>query len=198
MSRLDNETELIKGLKEGDQTSYKKLVEAYWVELNFLASRLLADETIANDCVQEVFIKAITKIDGFEGRGTLKGWLHQITVNEALIELRKKSARKEESLDKLMLEFDEAGHYIDHYHGQPVRQDTLLESLEVKQHIKLAIDKLPTNFRIILILRDYEGYSTKEVAEKLAMTEQNVKVRLHRSRLALRNLLKPVLREQQL
>jgi RNA polymerase sigma-70 factor (ECF subfamily) len=196
MSRLDDETELIKGLKKGDQASYKKLVEAYWIELNFLASRLLADENTANDCVQEVFIKAITKINGFEGRGTLKAWLHQITVNEALIELRKKSARKEESLDELMLEFDETGHYIDHYHGQPVRQDVLLESLEVKQHIKLAIDKLPTNFRIILILRDYEGYSTKEVAEKLAMTEQNVKVRLHRARLALRNLLKPVLRDQ--
>lgn len=197
MSRLDDETELFKGLIEGDQASYKKLVEAYWVELNFLASRLLADETLANDCVQEVFIKAITKIAGFEGRGTLKAWLHQITVNEALIEIRKKSARKEESLDELMLEFDESGHYIDHYHGQPIRQDALLESLEVKQHIKLAIDKLPGNFRVILILRDYEGYSTKEVAEKMAMTEQNVKVRLHRSRLALRNLLKPVLREQE-
>lgn len=197
MTSLDDETELIKGLKEGDQLSYKKLVEAYWIELNFLAGRLLADEAIAKDCVQEVFIKEITKIAGFEARGTLKAWLHQITVNEALIELRKKSARKEDSLDELMLEFDETGHYIDHYHGRPVSQDALLESLEVKQHIKLSIDKLPTNFRIILILRDYEGYTTKEVAEKLAMTEQNVKVRLHRSRLALRNLLKPVLREQQ-
>ena len=110
MSRLNEETELINGLKNSDQTSYKKLVETYWTELNFLANRLLADEAAANDCVQEAFIKAVTKISTFEARGTFKAWLHQIVVNEALIELRKKSARKEESLDELMLDFDETGH----------------------------------------------------------------------------------------
>ena len=196
MSRLDDETELIKGLKKGDQTSCKKLVETYWKELHFLANRLLTDESTANDCVQEALIKAINKINDFEGRGSFKGWLHQITVNEALIELRKKSARKEESLDELMLDFDDTGHYIQHYEGQPVSLDVLQESIEVKQQIKRSIDMLPDNFRIILILRDYEGYSTREVAEKMNMTEQNVKVRLHRARLALRNLLQPVLREQ--
>ena len=196
MTRLGDETELIKGLNDGDQASYKQLVQTYWNELNFLANRLLADESVAKDCVQEAFIKAITKIDSFEGRGTFKAWLHQIVVNEALIELRKKSARKEESLDELMLDFDETGHYVQSYQGQPVSLDVLQESIEVKQHIKQSIDKLPDNFRIILILRDYEGYSTKEVAEKMNMTEQNVKVRLHRARLALRNLLHPILSEQ--
>ena len=196
MSRLNEETELINGLKNSDQTSYKKLVETYWTELNFLANRLLADEAAANDCVQEAFIKAVTKISTFEARGTFKAWLHQIVVNEALIELRKKSARKEESLDELMLDFDETGHYLQSYQGHPVNLDTLQESIEVKRHLKQSIDKLPDNFRIILILRDYEGFSTKEVAEKLEMSEQNVKVRLHRARLALRNLLKPVIREQ--
>lgn len=196
MSRLDEEIELINGLKRGDQNSCKQLVEKYWKELNFLANRLLADESGANDCVQEVFIKAINKINSFEGRGSFKAWLHQITVNEALIELRKKSARKEESLDEFMLEFDETGHYIQSYHGQPASLDVLQESIEVKQEIQKSIDKLPDNFRIILILRDYEGYSTKEVAEKINLSEQNVKVRLHRARLAMRNLLHPVFSEQ--
>jgi RNA polymerase sigma-70 factor, ECF subfamily len=196
MSKIALETELIQGLREGDQISYQKLVETYWNELNFLANRLLADESVANDCVQETFIKAITKIDSFEGRGSLRSWLHQITVNESLTELRKKSARKEESLDELMLDFDETGHYLQSYQGHPVSLEVLQESIEVKRHLKQSIDKLPDNFRIILILRDFEGYSTKEVAKKLDMTEQNVKVRLHRARLALRNLLKPVLREQ--
>jgi RNA polymerase sigma-70 factor, ECF subfamily len=196
MSRLEQEANLIQGLRDGDQNSYKKLVEIYWTELNFLANRLLADKSVANDCVQETFIKAITKIDSFEGRGSLRAWLHQITVNESLTELRKKTARKEESLDQFMLEFDETGHYVQAYRGQAVNFEVLQESIEVERQLKQSIDKLPDNFRIILILRDYEGYSTKEVAEKLKMTEQNVKVRLHRARLALRNLLKPLLREQ--
>jgi RNA polymerase sigma-70 factor (ECF subfamily) len=196
MSSQDEETELINGLKNGNQASYKQLVEIYWKELNFLATRLLADESGANDCIQEVFIKAINKIDSFEGRGSFKAWIHQITVNEALTILRKISARKEESLDDIMLDFDETGHYIQSYTGYPVSLEVLQESIEVKRHLKQSIDKLPENFRVILILRDFEGYSTNEVACKLNMTEQNVKVRLHRARLALRNLLKPVLREQ--
>ena len=189
MSGLDDEAELIKGLNNGCQNSSKKLVEHYWNELNFLANRLLADETTAKDCVQEAFIKAITKIDSFKGLGSFKAWLHQIVVNEALIELRKKSIRKEESLDELMLDFDESGHYVESYQGQLVDIEALQDSIEVKQQIKKSIDKLPDKFRVILILRDYEGYSTKEVAEKLNMTEQNVKVRLHRARLAMRNLI---------
>ncbi len=195
MSRLAVEKELLQGLRKGDQASYKKLVETYWNELHFLANRLVTDDSVANDCVQETFIKAITKIDGFEGRGSLRAWLHQITVNEALTVLRKITARKEDSLDDIMLDFDDTGHYIESYKGHPVSLEVLQESVEVKRHLKLSIDKLPDNFRAVLILRDYEGYSTSEVAEKLNMTEQNVKVRLHRARLALRNLLKPVLRE---
>jgi RNA polymerase sigma-70 factor (ECF subfamily) len=195
MNRQIDEAELIKGLGSGDQTSCKQLVETYWNELNFLANRLLADETIAKDCVQEAFIKAITKIESFKGLGSFKAWLHQIVVNESLIELRKKSARKEESLNELMLDFDDTGHYVQSYKGQLSNIDSLQNSIEVKQQIKQSIDKLPDNFRIILILRDYEGYSTKEVAEKMNMTEQNVKVRLHRARLAMRNLLHPVINE---
>lgn len=195
MLRLEEEIQLIKGLQRGDQASSKKLVETFWKELNFLANRLLADESVASDCVQEAFIKAITKIKSFEGRGTFKAWLHQIVVNEALIEIRKKSARKEESLDELMLDFDETGHHVQSYQGHPVTLDILQESIEVKQQIQKSIDKLPDNFRLILILRDYEGYSTREVAEKMNLSEQNVKVRLHRARLAMRNLLHPVLSE---
>ena len=196
MSGKIDEKELITGIRNGNETCYKNLVQKYWNELNFLANRLLGDEAIAKDCVQEAFIKAITKISSFEGRGSFRAWLHQIVVNEALIELRKKTARKEETLDQFMLDFDETGHYVESYRGHSVSLDVLQESIEVKQQLKQSIDKLPDNFRIILILRDYEGYSTREVAEKLDMTEQNVKVRLHRARLALRNLLQPLLKEQ--
>lgn len=189
MYRPNDEADLIKGLGNGDQASCKKLVETYWNELHFLAMRLLADEAMAKDCVQEAFIKAITKIDSFKGLGSFKAWLHQIVVNEALIEIRKKSSRKEESLDELMLDFDSTGHYVESYQGQLIDINTLQDSVEVKQQIKQSIDKLPDKFRVILILRDYEGYSTKEVAEEMNMSEQNVKVRLHRARLAMRNLL---------
>lgn len=195
MSTLDD-TELIEGLKNADQASYKKLVETYWGELNFLARRILNDPSDANDCVQEAFIKAINKIDGFEARGSFNGWLRRIVVNEALMALRKKSARKEDSLDALMSEFDEFGRYIKIAQGHAVSLDILLESKEIRRQVRQAIDQLPENFRITLVLRDIEGYTTREAAEMTNVSEENVKVRLHRARLALRNLLEPVLREE--
>lgn len=195
MSRSDD-AKLIKSLKIGDQNIYRQFVNTYWVELNFLARRILNDHSDANDCVQEAFIKAINKLDDYEGRGSFNGWVRQIVVNEALMTLRKKSARKEDSLDVLTHEFDEFGSYSQPYHGEPVSLDILQESEDTRRQVRLAIDRLPDNFRVTLVLRDIEGYTTLEVAEKMNTTEQNVKVRLHRARLALRNLLKPVLREE--
>lgn len=196
MSYEADDRELIEGIKKGDQASYKKLVVTYWETLNYLARRLLNDHSAANDCVQEALIKAINKIDDFEGKGSFTGWLRRIVVNEALMALRKQTSRKEDSLDGLMHEFDEFGGYAQSYNGHPVGLELLQESEDVRKQVRLTIDKLPYNFRVTLVLRDIEGYTTKEVAEKMNVSEQNVKVRLHRARLALRNLLKPVLREE--
>ena len=197
MSPVDDlDASLVEGLKNADQASYKKLVVNYWEKLNCLARRLLNDSATANDCVQEALIKAINKIDDFEGKGSFAGWLRRIVVNEALMALRKKKSRKEDSIDNLMQEFDDMGMYSQPYSGHPISLDVLQESEEVRTQVRLAIDKLPDTFRITLVLRDIEGYTTKEVAEKMDATEQNVKVRLHRARLALRNILTPVLREE--
>jgi len=168
----------------------------YWEALNFLASRILNDHSSANDCVQEGMIKAINKIHSFEGKGSFKAWLRRIVVNEALMVLRKETARKEESIDEFMLGFDEFGGYTNTYHGQPISLDILQESEEVRKQVREGIDKLPENYRITLVLRDIEGYTTKEVAVITKVSEENVKVRLHRARLALRNILHPVLMEE--
>lgn len=195
MSSLDDlDTSLVEGLKNGDQASYKRLVTTYWEILNFLARRILNEPSNANDCVQEAFIKAINKIHDFEGKGSFKGWLRRIVVNEALMMLRKEKARKEDSIDELLNGFDEFGKYIQIYQGEPLSLDVLQESEEVRTQVRNAIDKLPEKFRITLVLRDIEGYTTKEAAEITNTSEENVKVRLHRARLALRNILQPVLR----
>jgi RNA polymerase sigma-70 factor, ECF subfamily len=192
----DSDKELVEGLKDGDQASYKRLVLTYWEALNFLARRILNDHSSANDCVQEGMIKAINKIHDFEGKGSFKAWIRRIVVNEALMVLRKESARKEESIDEFMCGFDEFGKYIQTYHGQPISLELLLEAEEIRKQVRQGIDKLPENYRITLVLRDIEGYTTKEVAVMTNASEENVKVRLHRARLALRNILHPVLMEE--
>ena len=190
-----NEDELIEGVRKGDTHSCNLLVKTYWTELCFLARRFVNDADLANDVVQEALINAIRNIDKYERRGHFKAWLRKIVTNQALMALRKQKARKEESLDALMLEFDDSGHHMHPFKEQPASLEALEESKQAREQVRLAIGRLPDTYRITLILRDIEGYTGKEVADIMDTTEKNVKVRLHRARLALRNLLEPILRE---
>ncbi len=193
MASIANEEELVKGIKEGDAATINAFVTGYWQELNFLARRILNDHSYANDVVQEGLLKAINNIDKYEGRGNFRAWLRKIVTNQSLMALRKQSSRKEDSLDNFMLEFDDSGHYLRANDTAPASLEALEESRQAREQVRKAIDQLPDKYRITIILRDIEGYTGKEVAEMTDTTEKNVKVRLHRARLALRNILEPVL-----
>ncbi len=190
-----NEEELVEGVRNGDAASCNTLVTTYWSDLSFLARRMIGSSDEANDIVQDAFINAIKHIATFESRGNLRAWLRKIVTNQALMALRKKKSLKEESLDDMMLEFDEDGHRVNHVTEQPASLDVLEQSEQAREQVRLAIDKLPDNYRVTLLLRDIEGYSTREVADITDTTEKNVKVRLHRARLALRNQLGDTFRE---
>ncbi|MGH8119197.1 MAG: RNA polymerase sigma factor [Gammaproteobacteria bacterium] len=194
MINADSELLLINGLINGDAGSYRELVDCYWKSLNFLARRLLGNTHDAADCVQEAYIQVIKNIHGFERKSSLETWLRKIVVNQSLMKLRRQRGMPEESLDAIMHQFDESGHYVLDYAGQPADLERLQESSEVREIVRKKMDSLPDIYRATLILRDVEGYSTEEVARMTDTTEQNVKVRLHRARLAMRNMLEPVLR----
>ena len=194
MLNAESELLLINGLINGDADSYRELVDCYWKSLNFLSRRMLGNSHDAADCVQEAFIQVIKNIQGFEKKSSLKTWLHKIVVNQSLMKLRSRTGIREESLDEIMHKFDEDGHYIQSYDGRPADLERLQESSEVRVIVRKKMDNLPDIYRATLILRDVEGYSTEEVARMTNTTAQNVKVRLHRARLALRNMLEPVLR----
>lgn len=188
------ESVLIDGLVRGDEDSYRELVNCYWKSLNFLSRRMLGNPQDAADCVQEAFIQVVKNIHGFERKSSLETWLRKIVVNQSLMKLRKSSTGREESLDAIMHKFDESGHHVQDYAGRPADLEALQESSEVRNIVRQKMDTLPDMYRATLILRDVEGYSTAEVAQMTGTSQQNVKVRLHRARLALRNLLEPVLR----
>lgn len=191
-----DEDDLVEGIRRGDARSCNILVKTYWTDLKFLATRIIGSQDEANDIAQDAFINAIKHIDTFESRGNLRAWLRKIVTNQALMALRKKKALKEDSLDDLMLQFDDSGHHLNHFAERPASLDVLEESSQARKHIRQSIDKLPDNYRLTLILRDIQGYTTKEVADMTDTSEKNVKVRLHRARLALRNLLGPAFRDR--
>lgn len=159
-----------------------------------LASKIMNDESMAQDMVQEAFLNAFKSLDRFEERASLKTWLYRITVNTCLGKLRQLKRLSEQSIDKLLPEFDQYHCRIEPSWASLASVDHILENAELSEFVNEKIHQLPDNYRIVLLLRDIEGYSIKEVSGLLEMTESNVKVRLHRARSALKKLLEPVLR----
>ena len=159
-----------------------------------LAERLLKDRELAEDAVQEAFISALKNMEKFEGRSSLKTWLHRITVNASLTKLRQIKTRAEQSIEDYLPEFDRYECRIEKPWVYLTPLEDVLENDNLCTQVKSCIDDLPDSYRIVLLLRDIEGYDTAEVAEQLELSEANVKVRLHRARAALKKLLEPILR----
>ncbi len=154
-----------------------------------LALRLMNNPLEAEEVMQETFISAFRALDRFEGRSRLGTWLYRIAYNAALMRLRKREPATT-SIDEPLAneEGEELPRQLVDWEVQP---DQLVLNRELRAALDQAVDALPETLRAAFVLRDIEGLSTAETAETLGITETNVKVRLHRARLALRELLTP-------
>jgi RNA polymerase sigma-70 factor (ECF subfamily) len=181
-------------LRANDPGAVTTFVRAETPRLLSVARRILRNEEDAKDAVQEGLIAALSSLDRFEGGSQLSTWLHRIVVNAALMKLRSKKSRPEESIDDLLPGFEADGH-ISVPASEWAAADTLVMRDEVRRLVRSSIDRLPESYRTVLLLRDIEELSTEETAQALEITPVAVKVRLHRARQALRTLLDPRLRE---
>lgn len=159
-----------------------------------LAERLLKDRSLAEDIVQESLIAALAGLDAFRGASSLKTWLHRITTNHAITRLRKMHRAAEQSIEELLPVFDRNDCRIEAPWTELASLSSLLEIEDIREHVTVAINSLPESYRVIVLLRDIEGYDTAETAELLSISTDNVKVRLHRARAALKSKLEPILR----
>jgi len=191
------ETALVARLQASDHSAFSELVRAQGPRMLAVARRLLRSDDDAADAVQEAFISAFRAIGNFEGGARLSTWLHRIVVNAALMRLRSRARRPEMSIDDLLPRFVEDGQYLDEPREWRSPEPLgALERRETREMVRGLIDRLPTDYRTVLLLRDIEGLDTKETAELLGVTPNAAKIRLHRARLALRGLLDPHMRER--
>jgi RNA polymerase sigma-70 factor, ECF subfamily len=177
---------LITRLQRGEERAFEELVRGHGGRLLSVARRFLGSSEDAQDAVQEAFIRAFKAIHTFEERAQLHTWLHRILVNTALMKLRERRRKPEQSIDELLPTFAADGH-------QTVESrewsDALFERKETAGIVRAAIARLPESYRVVLVLRDIEERDTAETARILGTTTTVVKVRLHRARQALRTLL---------
>jgi RNA polymerase sigma-70 factor (ECF subfamily) len=185
---------LVTRLRAGDETAYEALVRAYGGRLLAVARRFLREEEDARDALQEAFISAFRSIHRFEGSSRLSSWLHRIVVNQALMKLRSRRRTPEESIDELLPKFREDGHSVAPFRDWREPADVALQRRETRDLVRKSIRDLPASYRTVLLLRDIEGLDTQETARMIGVSENAVKIRLHRARQALRALLDPRMR----
>jgi RNA polymerase sigma-70 factor (ECF subfamily) len=184
-----DEAALVRALRARDEAAYELMIRRYGARLLATAMRLMKREDDAADVVQEAYLSAFRAIDRFSGDSRLSTWLHRIVVNAALMRLRSKRRRREESIEDLLPRFDETGHFAEPPSDWGASADRLLERKDTCATVRAAIAKLPESYRTVLVLRDVEELDTEEVAQTLGLTTNAVKVRLHRARQALRTLI---------
>ncbi|QDU29327.1 ECF RNA polymerase sigma-E factor [Anatilimnocola aggregata] len=186
------ESQLVQQLQAGDGGAFEQLVREHGPRLLAVARRYVDSDADCQDVLQDALLSAFRSIGLFNGQSQLGTWLHRITVNAALMKLRSQRRRPERSIEALLPKFIEDGHRL--WPGGPWKDGKTHDPLLARETCELVrncIDQLPESYRVILLLRDLEERSAEETAELLQLSPANVKTRLHRARLALRELLDP-------
>ena len=185
-----NEAALIQRVCQGDKEAFYSLVRPYERAVYTAAMLIVNNPADAEEVAQEAILKAFSHLAGFRGAAKFSTWLIQITINEARMKLRKDRRHLYESVDEQRS--DEEGDYSpkDFADWREIPSEALQRG-ELREALKRAIAALPLKFREVLILRDVQNRSTEETAAILGITEGNVKTRLLRARLQMRDALAP-------
>ena len=186
----DKDVELIRAINDGRQDLFYELVKRYEKSLYNFGLRMCDNPSDAEDMVQDTFLNVFKYLDGFRFETKFKNWLYRVATSACLKKKRRSkfAPDRELSLDAF-LPADESTVSMDlpRWASQPL--DQLLDD-ELGDVIRKALLELPEKYRLVIVLRDVEGFTTQEAAEILDLTPTNIKVRLHRARLFLREALK--------
>jgi RNA polymerase sigma-70 factor (ECF subfamily) len=206
------EADLVDSLRGGDEAAFAQLIDSYHVPMIRLAMNYVPSRAVAEEVAQETWLAVLQGLDSFEGRSSLKTWIFRILMNRAMT----RGQREHRSVPFSAL-FDPArapaepavdpdrfrgpndswpggwAHFPTRWEGAP---ETRLLSRESLDHVAKAIDTLPPSQREVIMLRDVEGWSSREVCNVLRITETNQRVLLHRARSKVRRAMEQYLDER--
>lgn len=183
-----SDNELVRRAQAGDLAAFEALTSRHEQKVYSLALRMLRQEQDAEDVTQQAFLSALEHLDGFRGEASFSTWLLRIAAHAALKIVRKRKGLATVSLEETSEErdsYESVPHpeYIADWRQSP---EQLVHKNEIRRLLDEALTKLDEKHRLVFLLRDVEGLSVKETAEALDLSEANVKVRLLRARLQLR------------
>jgi RNA polymerase sigma-70 factor (ECF subfamily) len=177
---------LVHAAKQGDMAAFEHLVARHTAMIFRVAMHIMASREDAEEVVQDAFLRAFQHLQDFEGRARFSTWLTRIAVNAALMKLRNLRRATTISLDQ---EADEGGTLADKVADWKPNPEQLFSRTELREILQRALASLPHSYRVVFLLRDVEGVSVADTAEMLGLSIPNVKARLFRARIKLREQL---------
>ncbi len=185
-----DEAALIERIRRGDRAAFRVLVERYQRRVYSLALGFVRDPDEARDVCQEAFLKVYRHLDTFHGQSNFYTWLYRITVN-LCIDLRRKAGRGNQSEFDERIAHEEAGSPADQISPGRLRFDPAkaLHNRELRERLQAALDQLSETHRSVLLLREIEGLSYKEIADVLECPEGTVMSRLFHARRLMQQML---------
>jgi RNA polymerase sigma-70 factor (ECF subfamily) len=182
-----DEPALIHDAQHGNLEAFNSLVLAYQDALYNTALRILGDEELAEDAVQEAFLSAFRALNSYRG-GSFRAWLLRTVTNACYDELRRKKRRPTTPLEPETADGDEveSPRWLTDPHASP---EESLDQAELEHAIQHCLENLPTDFRTVVVLADIQGLDYSEIAEVVKTPLGTIKSRLARARLRLRECL---------
>jgi RNA polymerase sigma-70 factor (ECF subfamily) len=176
------ELDLVQGIRSGDPAAFRELVRRYGDDLYGLAFSLVGNAADAEDVVQQGFLGALNSIGRFEGRSSLRTWLHRIVLNQASKARRSRRARRAVSLDACG---DSSGGGPGGVDGLPTVRPASV-AVDGRLDATTMLEALSPEHREVLVLRELQGLSYEEIAAALGVPRGTVESRLFRARRCLR------------
>jgi RNA polymerase sigma-70 factor, ECF subfamily len=173
--------EVVDRVRAGDTALYELIMRRYNQRLYRVARAILRDDQEAEDVMQDAYVRAYRHLDQFAARAPFSAWLTRIAVNEALA--RQRSRARMQNLNE---DTNVDGEFVMPLADTSLSPEQTASQSELGQFLEDAVLSLPEQFRTVVMLRDVEELSTSETASALDLTEENVKVRLHRGHALLR------------
>lgn len=185
-SRWKEDERLIARIKDGDYDAFETLVHKYESRIFHHCLKFLNNQDEAEDILQETFLQVYKSLDTFRGEAAFSTWLIKIATNNCLMKIRKAKRVDIVSIDKpIEVDGSQLPREIVDWSKNPFLQ---VSNDEIRAVLDQAIAGLPEDKRVILVLKDVEGFSNIEIGEMLDMTVAAVKSRLHRARLYVRDI----------
>ncbi len=166
--------ELIDACRRGDRQAFEELVERTHRQVYTLAYRLVGDRQEAEDVAQEAYLRAYRSLRGFRGDARFETWMYRIVSNVAMTHLRRRKRFGELVADET---------------GGPEPEVRPTDDLVERDELKRALEALPIGQRTVVILKDVYGLTCQEIGDQIGVSEGAVKVRLHRARKRLKDLI---------